>query len=178
MCDKFRDKIWSTRDVSYASKKYVCRYDIEFPAGTITCLEDCKTLSMALHITTSDVESYYNPGDGVYAKIFCSSHCMDYCFESSVGPIIVGCGKILSKDQFDELLKFATLATVYEPYCSTKPDGDKKLNLTFGDYNMSRVVSQLLSDGKVKVRHTDHEFRADNRNITWVEGIWQCNYTS
>lgn len=39
------------------------------------------------------------------------------------------------------------------------------------DISFTKVINYLVNEGKVKVRYTEHEYRSDCRNITWIDGF-------
>lgn len=175
-----RTKTWSTTDVQYAIKKYVCLLNLVLPAGT-TCIDDAnwsvpEAIKIGLMINDIDI-SYWLPkndavdtNNAIYATIGVSSDYASFLIPTKNGTVSVGIGYNLTHDQVDDLLLLCTCATVLDEYSINKPDLDTNLQCIVGDWNMSKVVSKLSKNNKVCVRCTDHEFRDDVRNLTWVEG--------
>jgi len=167
-----RVKKWSTADVPYAIKKYVCLLDLALPEGTtyedgeLTAL---KTIGIGL-ITRDIDNSYWRPVDDAYATIGVSTNCGTMLVPTSIGTIKVGCGRNLTHDQVNALLPLCTCATVLERYSGNDPALDPQLQCSIGDWDMSKVVSALHKMGKVTVRYTEHESRGDVRDLTWIEG--------
>lgn len=169
MEDQLRYREYSTTDIAYALSKYPCTLTIKCPDGTIDPYypEDNhsgKTIKVFLQTRGSFM--YYNIPEGYYAYIIGCSHFSTFQIPTDVGNIIVSSGKSLSQPHTEALAKLATLAIVMH---GADPN-DSLLQCNVGDFDMRSVVSHLVKLGKVKVRYTEHEFRDDERELTWIEG--------
>jgi hypothetical protein len=87
--------------------------------------------------------------------------------------VTVGCGLTMSFDEFDKLIPLITNIKVGlgESYYTCSDDMLAELGFTkkcIGT-DMRKVVSLLDRLGKVKVRYTEHEYRADCRDLIWIQ---------
>lgn len=99
------------------------------------------------------------------------SHCGSYQFPTVVGPVKIDTNVYLTSVQLRALVEFVTEVEIFNP--GRGNDSELKDNPAFEcnvlGYDMSKIVSYLLSLGRVRVRYTDHEYRSDTRDLVWVQ---------
>lgn len=160
---------YECKDVAYALSKYVCYVELPLPEGTVYTEDNkpTKLTSVKLAITTEEnkCEKYRVPV-GSYAEVFGS--CNAFTLKTPDGSVF-GIGSKLTKDQVDHIIDIATGCEVLERWSGLGLSSDPKLTAVPCGYDWKQVVSTLERTGKVKVRYTDHQYRDDDRNITWVQ---------
>lgn len=161
------DKEYTTTNVQHAMQ-YTCMLFIRCPVGsTLEGEGDQSGKELRVELATRESErSYYHIPDGYYAYIVGCSHCGCYLIPTNTGVVRVSAGNSLTKTETEALVALASRATTMHD----EPKDDPVFQCNVHDYNMSAVVSELVSSGKARVRYTDHEFRDDERNLKWIEG--------
>lgn len=76
----------------------------------------------------------------------------------------------LTRDQLQKITKIATKATVLSQWSGKDPETDPKMTKVVSGYDWRDTINKLEWQGHVKVRYTEHEYRLDARDLTWVNG--------
>jgi hypothetical protein len=169
--DELRYRQYSTTEIAYAMSKYTCVLKIICPVGTIDTAQPelpiaGKEIMVLLATRNCSGIQYFDIPDGYYAYIIGFSRYEELQIPTSVGPVKITSGGCLSKEETHALSSLACFAI---PYYQVPEEGDPRFTCQLGDYNMSKVVDHLAKYDKVKIKHTEHEFRDDDRDLIWVK---------